>query len=288
MAKEKFNKFKSTDAPMHLASFKIVFSMALFAVLYAISNPTSAQIVLKKKDIETIQDSAEASQSQIWEDMARILFGWWLEDMIKTKIEKQNSDNPDNTNNWEESLFKDPDVKKMDVASDSILSKNKMQEIIYAMIDSTATEDFSRFYRAFHDYQKAWENLVWHKNGKWDMWSGWNLLPFPVQIDIDYLKNNNLPYSKEDLKKLESDFEKYYNDAFTKWQSEALTDRQSENPQDYESSDLNALEKQRQLFVKNVYEKYVKVMIDKVFKQYYSNGKDASKKQEKSWFKKVF
>lgn len=287
MAKEKFNKLKS-HTPMHLASFKIMFSMALLAVLYSISDPVSAQVVLKKKDIENIQNSAEESQSQIWENMAEMLFGWWLEDRIKTKIEKQNSDNPDNTNNWEESLFKDPDVEKMDVASDSILSKNQMQEIIYAMIDSTATNDFSRFYRAFHDYQKAWENLVWHKNGKWDMWPGWNLLPFPVQINIDYLKNNNLPYSKEDLKKLESDFEKYYNDAFTKWQSEALADRQNEKPEDYESADLNALEKQRQWFVKNVYEKYVKPMIDKVFKQYYNNGKDANKKQEKSWFKKLF
>jgi hypothetical protein len=42
-----------------------------------------------------------------------------------------------------------------------------------------------------------------------------------------------------------------------------------------------ALEKSRQEFVKNVYEKYVKPIIEKVFKQYYSSAKDANNGSKK-------
>jgi hypothetical protein len=35
-----------------------------------------------------------------------------------------------------------------------------MERLVLEMIDSTATKDFATFYKAFHGYQKAGENLM--------------------------------------------------------------------------------------------------------------------------------
>jgi len=57
-------------------------------------------------------------------------------------------------------LFKDPDIKSQDVERQNILSKTEMENIVLEMIDSTATKDFAVFYKAFHRYQVAGNNLM--------------------------------------------------------------------------------------------------------------------------------
>lgn len=261
-------------------SLKAIASMALLAILMTMANPTKAQKILTKKEIETVLDKAVKSQDEIWEGMAQLLFGWWLERQIQVEVEKQNSKHPDANSKWKNSLFKNKSVKEEDVNWE-ILSKTDMEELVLEMIDSTATKDFATFYKAFHNYQKAGENLMWHKNGKWEMWAGRNLLPFPVMINVDYFENTKLPYSKDELEDLKSWFEWFYNRALSKRKSEALNNRKNDDPKNYESADLLALEKSRQEFVKNVYEKYVKPIIEKVFKQYYSNAKDVNNNTKK-------
>ncbi len=261
-------------------SLKAIASMALLAILMTMANPTKAQKILTKKEIENVLDKAVKSQDEIWEGMAQLLFGWWLERQIQVEVEKQNSKHPDANSKWKNSLFKNKSVKEEDVNWE-ILSKTDMEELVLEMIDSTATKDFATFYKAFHNYQKAGENLMWHKNGKWEMWAGRNLLPFPVMINVDYFENTKLPYSKDELEDLKSWFEWFYNRALSKRKSEALNNRKNDDPKNYESADLLALEKSRQEFVKNVYEKYVKPIIEKVFKQYYSNAKDVNNNTKK-------
>lgn len=277
------NLWNQSDASKNgLKSFslKAIASMALLAILVTIANPTKAQKILTKKEIESVLDKAVESQDEIWEDMAQLLFGWWLEKQIQAEVEKQNSKHPDANSKWKNSLFKNKSVKGDDVNWE-ILSKKDMEELVLEMIDSTATKDFATFYKAFHGYQKAGENLMWHKNGKWEMWSGWNLLPFPVMINVDYFENKKLPYSKDELENLKLWFEWFYNRALSKRKAEALNSRKNDDPKNYESADLLALEKSKQEFVKNIYEKYVKPIIEKVFKQYYSSAKDATNGSKK-------
>lgn len=277
------NKTNQSDASKNgLKSFslKAIASMALLAILMTIANPTKAQKILTKKEIENVLDKAVKSQDEIWEGMAQLLFGWWLERQIQSEVEKQNSNNPDANSKWKNSLFKNKSVKEEDVNWE-ILSKKDMEELVWEMIDSTSTKDFATFYKAFHNYQKAGENLMGHKNWKWEMWAGRNLLPFPVMINVDYFENTKLPYSKDELEDLKWWFEWFYNRALSKRKSEALNNRKNDDPKNYESADLLALEKSRQEFVKNVYEKYVKPIIEKVFKQYYSNAKDVNNSTKK-------
>jgi len=95
-------------------------------------------------------------------------------------------------------------------------------------------------------------------------------------MNIDYFEKNKLPYSRSEIEKLKSEFENFYNIALSKWKTDALNNRKNEDPTMYESADLLALEKSRQEFVKNIYNKYIKPIVEKVFKQYYSNAKDAA------------
>ncbi|MFZ2151037.1 MAG: hypothetical protein WAZ12_04345 [Candidatus Absconditicoccaceae bacterium] len=261
-------------------SLKAIASMALFAILLTIANPTKAQKILTKKEIENVLDKAVKSQDEIGEDMAQLLFGGGLEREIQAEVEKQNSKHPDANSKGKNSLFKNKSVKGDDVNGE-ILSKTEMEELVLEMIDSTATKDFATFYKSFHNYQKAGENLMGHKNGKGEMGSGRNLLPFPVMINVDYFENTKLPYSKDELENLKGGFEGFYNRALSKRKAEALNSRKNDDPKNYESADLLALEKSRQEFVKNVYEKYVKPIIEKVFKQYYSNAKDVNNNTKK-------
>ncbi len=280
MAKEILNKSDASKHGLKSITLQAIASMALMAILLTIAKPTAAQKILTKKEYGNVLDKAVKSQDDIWEDMAQLIFGWWLERKIQVEVEKQNSEHPGVNSNWKNSLFKNKDVKSQNL-NWTILSKTEMEALVLDMIDSTATKDFAAFYKAFHSYQQAGENLMWHKNGKWEMWSWWNLLPFPVVMNVDYFEKTKLPYSKKELESLKSTFEWFYNTALSKRKAEALTNRKSDDVKNYESADLLALEKSRQEFVKTIYEKYVKPIVEKVFKQYYSNSKDASNNTKK-------
>jgi uncharacterized protein (DUF1501 family) len=93
---------------------------------------------------------------------------------------------------------------------------------------------------------------------------------------VDFLADKSLPYSKDALIKLKSDFESIYNQHFSVWKTKALKLRSDNKVSSYESADLLALEAERVALVNSLYKTYLQPAIDRVFTQYYSTAKDAT------------
>ena len=257
---------------------KIQLTLALLAVLnIAMPKSTEAQTVVNKKQYEQVLQGARNSQEIIGEDMAKFVRGGWIERWLQVEIEKQNSEHGDKYKDQDFSLFKEKSVKDADEKG-NILSKKAMENQLRKTVDSLTTNDVATFYLAFQNYEKSGVNIVGNKKWKGKLLAWWNLAWFPVDENVDYLeKNKSLPYTKEELKKIQQDFEAIYESELSAWKKLALENRKNMDPNIYESANLLALEEAREKIVKKIFEKYVQPIIEKTFNQFYSNKEDKKK-----------
>lgn len=266
-------------------------ALAIIAALNAAA-PTSAdaQTLVNKKQYEAILESAKQSQENIGEDVTKFIFGGWVERRLQVEIEKQNSKHGESYKDQEFSLFKNEAVKKNDAKDETgndaiILAKAEMEKKLQRIVDSMTTNDVASFYLAFQNYEKSWVNLVGSKKEKTQQRIGekWRVLAgFPVDMNIDYLvKNKHLPLNKKQQAQIKQEIEKIYEEELSNWKIKALENRKSMDKNIYESANLLALEEARQNIAKKIYEKYVKPIIEKTFKQFYSTKEDTKGKQTK-------
>ncbi len=257
---------------------KIQLTLALLAVLtMATPKSAEAQTLVKNKQHEEILQGAKNSQETIGEDMAKFIRGGWIERWLQIEIEKQNSKHGDKYEDKDFSLFKNKSVQTTDEKG-KILSKKAMEDQLKKTVDSLVTNDVATFYLAFQNYQKSGVNIVGNKKWKGELLVWWNLAWFPVDQNVDYLeKNKSLPYTKEDLEKIQQDFEKIYESELSAWKSIALENRKNMDKNTYESANLLALEEAREKIVQRIFEKYIQPIIEKTFNQFYSTKEDKKK-----------
>lgn len=113
---------------------------------------------MKQKDVQKVYEVAKNSQENIGENMAKFIFGGEIERWLQDEIILQNNEHRKDKEEF--SLFKNEDVKTMNTASDSILSKTDMDLLLRTKIDSMITLDVAEYYKAFQAFQASHINLA--------------------------------------------------------------------------------------------------------------------------------
>lgn len=233
--------------------------------------------LVTKKQYEKILEQAKLSQEEIGEDMAKFIYGWGIEKRMQEEIKRQNTILKWENTSDEFSLFNKENINKLDNDKKEILSKEEMEKHLRHIVDSIVAEDVARYYEAFDTYQKTGQNIVGKKNGKGTyIHSGWNYAPFPTETNVDGLdKNKNIGYTNKEQEVLKMNFEAIYEVELSKWKAVAEINRQETSPKEYEMADLVALEKARIAISNQIWENQVQPIIDRLFKEYYSQSADA-------------
>lgn len=113
---------------------------------------------MNKKDVKQVYEVAKNSQENIGENMAKFIFGGEIEKWLQDEIVLQNNEHRKDKEEF--SLFKNEDVKTMNAASDSILSKTDMDLLLRRKIDSMITLDVADYYKAFQTFQASNMNIA--------------------------------------------------------------------------------------------------------------------------------
>lgn len=259
------------------SSVKITGTLALIALLTGIGIASAdGQTLVNKKEYDKILQIAEKSQEEIGEDMAKFLFGWEMQRWLQLELEKQNKKHPWKYIQEEFNIFKEEYVES-ESENDSILSTKQMEDILMRQVDSILTKDVARFYNGFHEYQKNGTNLVWKEKWKWDyMNSWWNYAEYPVNMNIDALKNyKKLPYKKEELDNLRKEYENIFEKEFSKRKAKSEKARISGEKVDYEGASLRAMEEAKLYIKEQIRKMYIVPFIKEYNKQFHSREKDA-------------
>ena len=252
-------------------------TLAIFLALnFATPQEASSQTLMNNNDYWLMIKNAKLSQENIGEDMSKFIFGGGIERRLQLEIARQNSKHGEKYDGEDFSMFKDESVKGADERKEPILDKVTMERHLKTIVDSMTTNDVAAFYLAFQNYEKSGVKLVGNKKWKGKLPAGWNLAGFPVDMNIDFLiKNNALPYAKDDQVKLKKALETIYETELSNRKKVALENRKSMDKATYESADLLALEQARENIVARLYKAYIQPIIDKMFNQFYSTGNDA-------------
>lgn len=258
---------------------KFIGTASLVAALIAgWINSADAQTLVNKKWLKKAVNDAKKSQDEIGENMAKFVFGGWIEKWLQLEINKQNSKHWKTYESEKFSIFKDKDVKNVDDTTTKIFNKQEMKDTLHGVIDSMATKDVATYFLAFKAYQNAGTGLIGSRKEKVQEKIGgnwWNNIGFATDEFIDFLDNNKwLPFSKKQQIEIKAFFEWIYEKELSAWKKDALEKRQSMDKATWESAILLTLEVARQNIVKQICT-YVDGIVDKAFIQFFNQSNDA-------------
>lgn len=252
------------------------------ALLMTLSYEADAQQIVDFKKYKEITEAFKQKQEPIGENMAKFLFGGEMEQYIQEEIQKQTFEGVDPT---KISLFKNVNIK--DSRKSTVLSVADIEKELKDKLDSILQVDFTTFYTAFRDFEKSGTNIIGTDQKKdifealgiksyLDLEGGWHIVPAVVDVDIDYFDENakNLPYDKKGLESVEKKMEWYYNSYLSKWKDAAQSNRSSKDKSQYKAADAIALQKEFEVMKEKMYKDFVKPVVDRLIKEYYSRESD--------------